>query len=157
MTAAETLPVDIDAALLALPIRPANLPALTAIRGQVAALGKDRDDWRYEFNLYASSWLRRLGGRIFQKRHRIDALAMTTEHQRIGYERALAAGLIGEAYGSGSQPPPGQAAAVERVMTIVDEWFCLDVWPTSKCNELSALIANAIAPQPQTDRRDQTS
>lgn len=96
----ERLPAEIDAALLALPIRPDNLRALTAIRQQVAELGKDRDGWRREFDLYARSWLRNLGGAIFRKRHQIDGLAMTTAHQRIGYQRARAAGLIGEEYGS---------------------------------------------------------
>lgn len=88
----------LDAMLLALPIRPENLPAMTAIRREVEALTKDRDSWRSEFELYAGSWLRNLGGRIFNKRHRIDALAMTTEHQREGCARATAAGLIGQAF-----------------------------------------------------------
>ena len=96
--AIEQLPASIDAALRALPIRPENLTALTAIRAQVAALGKDRDDWRSQFSLYANSWLRNLGGKVFRKRHHIDALAMTIEHQRIGCERAQKAGLIGETY-----------------------------------------------------------
>lgn len=89
---------EIDALLLALPIRPENLRRLTAIRHAVAALKKDRDAWRRELDLYANSWLRNLGGTIFNKRHRIDALAMTTEQQRVGYERARKAGLIGEGW-----------------------------------------------------------
>ena len=89
---------QLDAMLLALPIRPENIPALTAIRREVEALAKDRDQWRSQLNLYAGSWLRNLGGRVFQKRHHIDALAMTTEHQREGCKRATAAGLIGEAF-----------------------------------------------------------
>lgn len=89
---------QIDAMLLALPIRPENIPALSAIRREVEALAKDRDAWRREFELYANSWLRNLGGLIFNKRHRIDALAMTTDHQREGCARATAAGLIGTAF-----------------------------------------------------------
>jgi hypothetical protein len=93
----------LDAMLLALPIRPENLSALTAIRREVEALAKDRDSWKSQFELYAGSWLRNLGGAIFNKRHRIDALAMTTDHQREGCARATRAGLIGQAF-YGSDP-----------------------------------------------------
>lgn len=86
----------IDQLLLALPIRPDNLDKLRIIRAAVLDLEKDRDDWKRQADLYASSWLRNLGGRIFPKRHHIDALAVTTKHIVAGYERALAVGLITE-------------------------------------------------------------
>jgi len=92
---------NIDTLLKALPVRAEHAARVAQLRVEVAELVKDRDAWKREWELYAHSWLRRLGGKVFRKRHHIDALAMTTEHQRIGFERALAAGLIGEAYGSG--------------------------------------------------------
>lgn len=87
---------EIDKLLTSLPIRPENLGRLTQIRREVAALAKDRDDWKREWDLFRGSWVRNLGGSLFNKRHLIDALAMTTEHQRVGYQRARAAGLIGD-------------------------------------------------------------
>lgn len=106
----------IDAQLRALPIRSENLAALTEIRRAVFNLGRvgnsldrDRREWRREVDLFRGSWLRNLGGTVFNKHHLIDALAMTTEHQRVGFERAKAAGLIGESFyrnDSASYPKP---------------------------------------------------
>lgn len=53
---------------------------VAALQTHVSALTKDRDHWKRETDLVYSSWRRALGNKIFNKRHLIDALAMTTKH-----------------------------------------------------------------------------
>lgn len=45
------------------------------------------EDWRHEFNMYRSAWLRELGGKLIPKRHDIDAFVLTTRALRERAER----------------------------------------------------------------------
>lgn len=45
------------------------------------------EDWRHEFNLYRTAWLRELGGKLIPKRHDIDAFVLTTRALRERAER----------------------------------------------------------------------
>lgn len=47
---------------------------------------KDRDSWKREWESRTSSWLRALGGKLFNKRHQIDALVLTTKTYYEAYE-----------------------------------------------------------------------
>jgi hypothetical protein len=56
--------------------------ARTALENERAlrlAAEKDAREWKREWELYDHAWTRSLGGKLFNKRHKIDALAMTTE------------------------------------------------------------------------------
>lgn len=50
-------------------------------------LRKDRDSWKSHWEMYANAWKRELGGKLFNKRHLIDALVMTTEWLRENFEK----------------------------------------------------------------------
>ncbi len=54
-------------------------------------------------------------------------------------------------------PPPSQDAAVDRIMDLVEERLCIHWYPASNRDEFAKLVAAAIAPQLETDRRDSTS
>ncbi len=62
--------------------------AKTAERERDAAL-KDAAEWKHECEMYARVWLREMGGTLFNKRHRIDAYAMTTAYHYQRSERDL--------------------------------------------------------------------
>jgi HEPN domain-containing protein len=46
------------------------------------------NDWRHEFNMYRTAWIRELGGKLIPKTHDIDALVLTTKALREKAERA---------------------------------------------------------------------
>lgn len=55
-----------------------------ALRRQVVELTQDRDSWKRQWGTWDNAWTRALGGeeRLAPKRHKIDALVMTTERLR---------------------------------------------------------------------------
>lgn len=56
------------------------LAASNDLQQQARAARADATAWRREYEMYSNAWLRELDGRLFNKRHRIDALVKTTRH-----------------------------------------------------------------------------
>lgn len=57
------------------------------------------EDWRHEFNMYRTAWLRELGGKLIPKRHDIDAFVLTTKALREQAERGARLKELVEAKG----------------------------------------------------------
>lgn len=52
------------------------------LQAEVERLGKDRDDWKLEYEMVIGAWKRELDGLIVSKTHLIDALVVTTRNLR---------------------------------------------------------------------------
>lgn len=55
-----------------------NAQAIRRLTAERDAALRDAASWKREYESVNASWLRALGGKVFNKRHRIDALVMTT-------------------------------------------------------------------------------
>lgn len=62
-------------------------PYVQKIIAERDAALKDAADWNREWEMYSRAWLRELGGKLFPKSHRIDALVITTAWFRANQER----------------------------------------------------------------------